>query len=203
MRQWVITDVCQKVNLSLPHPTVPSSAVQPGGTQRFGQAGWRDGGATRPCVCQAPVGGDHTHVLGSGPPPGLAHRKAVFSVLEMAKMLGADILQNRLSLLALLGSTWFGLQVGDALASPSIGQKRGAVLGGGWEGGREGCSALLCRGTLAKHLAPHLPRGQHAARVLCLAHPTAVPAHPAGTRRVRSHGMLTGRKTSEGESLPL
>lgn len=31
--------VCQDQNLSLQHPTVPSSAVQPAGTQLHGQAG--------------------------------------------------------------------------------------------------------------------------------------------------------------------
>ena len=55
--------MCQKVNLGLPHPTVPSSAVQPSGTQRFGQASWQEWRCNWSMrVPGTPVRGPHTRV---------------------------------------------------------------------------------------------------------------------------------------------
>lgn len=172
MRQRGITDVRQNRSLRLPHPTVPSSAVQPGGTQPCGRAGWR------PWRCNWSHGwGPHAGV-GVGPPAGV-------SLEESSDFLGGNGKRARCWCFAKSPvppcsagrqPVWFA---GAGLPPPW-----------GWAGGRlgagEGCSAPLrsspLRSATTRWQTSLLPRSvgplAGSARL-----GTAVPAAPQHTAR--------------------
>lgn len=164
----------QKRSGRLPHPTVPSSAVQPGGTQPCGRAGWR------PWRCNWSHGwGPHAGVVGVGSPSGVSLEESSDFLAGNGKRAWCWGFAKSPVPPCSAGRqpVWFA---GAGLP------RRGAGLGGDWERGKD--AALLSAPLRSSPLRSAAARWQTSLFPPSLGAPsgsarlgTAVPAAPQHT----------------------